>query len=117
MAAISSQRISETGLTPTLTVPESSSNTFTNSGNEFIMIQNNDGSTANTVTVTATTTDVDLPLYGDLTKSNASLSVAAETTAFIGPFPLGAYAGTDNAVTFTLTSTSNVKVAILTLED
>lgn len=115
MALIDTQQIKEAGIIPTLTTPGSTSNTFTNSGKEIIMIKNS-AAESNTVTITATTTSVDIPAFGDLTKSNASLVVTAGSSGFIGPFPLGSYEGTDSAVTFTLSSISSVEIAILTLE-
>ena len=112
MALISSQRISETGITPTLTTIETAANTFTNSGFEFILIKNS--GEANQITITATTTEVDIQGFGDLTKSNAVLSIGAGATSFIGPFPLGAFQGTDSAVTFTFSNVDGIQVAILT---
>ena len=112
MALINSQSIIEAGLTPTLTSLEATSNTFTNGGNEFIMVQNESGGNA-TITITATTTSVDNEIYGDLAKENAIHIIANGKTAFIGTFPVSAYNGTDGICTFTLSTTSSIKVAIL----
>tara|TARA_R100001594_G_scaffold126050_1_gene163170 strand:- start:928 stop:1275 length:348 start_codon:yes stop_codon:yes gene_type:complete len=114
MALIDSQTIVEGGLTPTLTTPAEVTNTFTNGGTEFILIENSSGSSI-TCTVTTRVTTVENPLYGDLTKSNASTTIEAGATAFMGTFSMTAYNGDDSVVSFTLSSISSIKVAILTL--
>lgn len=112
MALINSQSISENGKVPTLTIPSSTTNTFNNGGNEFILIQNSSSESIN-ITVTTVTTSVVSPLYGDLQKNNATLSIAAGQIGTIGTFPVSAYNGTDGIVSFTLTAITNVKIAIL----
>ena len=111
MALISSQSIVEEGLAVTLTALAATSNTFTNSGKEFIYIENGGGDV--TLTVVTQVTSVDDELYGELTKGDSVKTVAAGTIAMVGPFPVTPYNGTDSAVTFTVTSTTSVNVAIL----
>ena len=112
MALISSQSIVEEGLAVTLTALAATSNTFTNSGKEFIYIENGGGGDV-TLTVVTQVTSVDNELYGELTKGNSVVLVGAGTIAMVGPFPVTPYNGTDAAVTFTVTSTTSVNVAIL----
>ena len=112
MALINSQSIIEGGLIPVKSTLASTTNTFNNGGNEFILIENS--SEANVVIqVIALTTSVESPLYGDLEKSNATLLIPAGNTATIGTFPVSAYNGNDGIVTFTLTAITGVKIAIL----
>ena len=112
MALINSQSIIEGGLIPTMSTLASTTNTFNNGGNEFILIENSSEADV-TITVTALTTTVESPLYGDLVKSNATLLIPRGTTGTIGTFPISAYNGTDGIVTFTLTAITSVKIAIL----
>ena len=112
MALISSQSIVEEGLAVTLTALAATSNTFTNSGKEFIYIENGGGGDV-TLTVVTEVTSVENELYGELTKGNSVQTVAGGTIAMVGPFPVTPYNGTDSAVTFTVTSTTSVNVAIL----
>ena len=112
MALILSQSIVETGLQPTLTAPAEVTNTFTNGGNEFILIKNSGGGSI-TCTVTTRVTTVENNLYGDLTKSNAAKTIEAGAIALMGTFPTTAYNGTDSEVSFTLSTTTSVEVAIL----
>jgi len=116
MALINSQTIIEGGITPTLTDLSAGSltNTFSNSGKEFIYIEN--GSSASiTLTVTTVVTSVENPIYGDLTKSNAVVTINRNTSAMAGTFAVSSYNGTDSAVSFTVSSRTSVKVAILTI--
>jgi len=112
MALISSQSIIEEGLAVSLTALAATSNTFTNSGKEFIYIENDGGGDV-TITVVTEVTSVENELYGELTKSNVELLVGGGTSAMLGTFPVTPYNGTDSAVTFTVTSTTSVNVAIL----
>ena len=101
MASLISQQITESGIVPTTTVL-GEENTFTNTGLEFIYYTNSSGDTK-TITVTAEVTSIDSPLYGEITKSNATQAVADGETAYIGPFPPEAYNDTDQLVTFAIT--------------
>lgn len=112
MALIASQSIVEDGLTVTLTAPGTVTNTFTNTGKEFILIENSSGGEV-TVTVTTVVTSVENNQYGILAKANAVKGVAATSTGLIGTFPVTPYNGADSAVSFTLNTTTDVKVAIL----
>jgi hypothetical protein len=116
MALINSQTIIEGGITPTLTdlTAGALTNTFSNSGKEFIYIENG-GSAAITLTVTTIVTSVENPIYGDLTKSNAVVTILRNTSAMAGTFAVSSYNGTDSAVSFTVSDRTSVKVAILTI--
>lgn len=114
MALINSQSIIEGGLIPIMSTLASNTNTFNNGGNEFILIENSNEASI-TITVTTLTTSVESPLYGELEKSNATLSIASGKTATIGTFPVASYNGDDGIVTFTITAITNVKIAILYL--
>ena len=94
MALINSQTIIEGGITPTLTDLSAGAltNTFSNSGKEFIYIENGSGGS---ITLTVTT------------KNGAS--------AMAGTFAVSSYNGTDSAVSFTVSARTSVKVAILTI--
>lgn len=114
MALINSQSIIEGGITPTLTDLSAGdlTNTFTNSGKEFIYIENGSGGSID-LTVTTIVTSVENPIYGDLTKSNAVVTIENGATAMAGTFAVSSYNGTDSAVSFTVSSRTSVNVAIL----
>jgi hypothetical protein len=112
MALINSQSITEAGLSVTLTTPGAVTNTFTNTGKEFILIENS-GEASVTCTVTTVVTSVDSPQYGTLTKSSSVETVEGNTTSLMGTFSVTAYNGDDSAVSFTLSSTTDIKIAIL----
>tara|TARA_R110000782_G_scaffold195872_1_gene285306 strand:+ start:43 stop:390 length:348 start_codon:yes stop_codon:yes gene_type:complete len=114
MALINSQAIPEGGLIATKSTLSSNTNTFNNGGNEFILIENSSDATT-VITVTALTTSVESPLYGDLEKSNATLSISPGETGTIGTFPVSAYNGDDGIVSFSLTAIEGIKIAILYL--
>ena len=116
MATVVTQTISEDGIIPSLTTLDAS-NTFTNTGREFIFYTN-ESAGAKTITVTAVVSTLDLPTYGDVTKADATLSVAAGETAMIGPFPTLAYNAAESAVTFAITpyvAETRDSAAIMTL--
>tara|TARA_R100000655_G_scaffold102250_1_gene147963 strand:+ start:1055 stop:1399 length:345 start_codon:yes stop_codon:yes gene_type:complete len=102
MATLTSQRISEAGLVPTLTTLDSS-NKFTNTGREFILYTNATAA-SKTLTVTAQVTSIDSPIYGDITKADSVKVVTAGQTVLIGPFPPDAYSDTNGEVTFAITT-------------
>jgi hypothetical protein len=116
MALINSQSIIEAGITPTLTDLSAGAltNTFSNSGKEFIYIENGSGGSI-TLTVTTVVTSVENPIYGDLTKSNTVVTIADGANAMAGTFAVSSYNGTDSAVSFTVSARTSVKVAILTI--
>ena len=102
MASLISQQITESGIIPTTTVL-TASNTFTNTGRQFIYYKNASGE-SKTITVTTQVTSIDSPLFGDTTKANATQVVANGEIAYIGPFPVEAYNDTDQLVTFAITA-------------
>tara|TARA_R110000851_G_scaffold30062_4_gene82179 strand:+ start:1660 stop:2010 length:351 start_codon:yes stop_codon:yes gene_type:complete len=113
MALITSQNISETGIIPTLTAAAASA-TFENSGSEFLMIHNDSGLSTVVECVTQVTS-IDLARYGEVTKANASLTLATQTIGYIGPFPPASYNDEDGIATVTVSVTDNIRVAVLTI--
>lgn len=115
MATISSQQITEAGLVPTLTTLTESDD-FVNTGKEFIFYRNSSGE-SKTITVTAQVTSVNSPIFGTLTKSNASKVVTNGQTVMIGPFEPSAFNDSDQKCTFAITpfSEGTDSVAILYL--
>ena len=103
MATIVSQRIIEEGLIPTLSTLSAESNNFMNDGKSFIYYANSSGS-SKTITITSQITTIDNPMYGDLTKTNATKTVANGETVLIGPFPVSAYNDSEGLTTFAITS-------------
>lgn len=102
MATLNSQQIIEDGVVPTMTTLDAS-NTFVNTGKEFILYKNTTAS-SKTMTITAQVTSIDSPIYGDITKSDAVKVVTAGQTILIGPFPPEAFNDTSGNVTFAVTA-------------
>jgi len=115
MAHITTQEITDAGITITTTTLESESNTFTCTGREFIYITLAEGEDV-TLTVKAQQTSVDSQVYGTLTKKDASMDVSINDKDFIGPFPVGAFADLDGNATFTVSSMDGVSVAVLSCD-
>jgi len=115
MALISIQNIIEDGLVVTLTALAATDNTFTNSGTEFMYIENASGGDVTLTVDTIITTTIENNIYGDLVKENAVTAIAAGKIVMIGPFPVTAYNGADSLVDFSVTAFSSVNVAILNI--
>ena len=114
MATLNSERITEAGLVPTKTSLDASNN-FLNTGYQFIFFQNSSG-VSKTITVTTQVTDIDSPLYGNITKTNSVKVVANGENCMIGPFTVDAYNDNDGLTTFAITPFSATdEVAILYL--
>jgi|TARA_R110002096_G_scaffold114575_1_gene248475 hypothetical protein len=116
MALIATQLITDAGVTTTWQVLATTSNTFTNSGKEFIGIKMAAEASDVTVTVTTQVTEVETTEFGTLTKSNSSKAVGGGDIIFIGPFPVGAFATAEGVTTFTVSSTTNVTAAVFSYE-
>lgn len=102
MAVISSTQILEAGIIVSTTTIEAS-NTFSNTGSQFIYFKNTSGVSKN-INVTVQTTAIDSPLYGNLTKTTPTTkSVANGETCLMGPFPVEAYNDSSGNVTFGIT--------------
>jgi len=102
MAVVNSTQILEAGIIITET-SIGTTNTFANTGSQFIYFKNTSGSSRN-VNVSVQTTQVDSQIYGNLTKTNpTSKTVANGQTCLIGPFPTEAYNDNSGNVTFTVT--------------
>ena len=115
MGLITAQEISEAGVVVTYGAATADGDVVDNEGTIFLHLKNGGGSEM-TVTITAQTTSVDSPLYGALTKANASKAIAASTEVFIGPFQINAYNNTDEQIAITYSGVTSVTIAALYLE-
>lgn len=109
MAALTTQNISRTGITPTYTAV-SASDTFTPGANVFIHVKNGGGSPDTCVQVVAA---------GDppgLTISDNSVSVTNGQERMIGPFPAQFFADpTTGVCTVTHGFTTSVTIGVFNL--
>lgn len=76
-----------------------------------IIIRNDDASPKQ-VTVTAAFTAINDERYGELTRSNIVLSVAAGAVAVIPPVPVAFRAAADSKVALTYDAITSLKVAV-----
>ena len=106
MATITPIKIVEGGTAESLSACATGGDNFRNSGVEFLHIVNDHASVSYTISVTAQKTSVRHPSYGALTKANQTVTVAASTEAFMGPFRVSAFNDADDKtqVTYTVTS-------------
>ena len=116
MATLTPQKVIEDGQVETLTSASSAGDEFTNSGVEFIHIQNGHASAAYTVTVTAQVTNIHHQQFGKVTKSNVAKSVAAGQDCFFGPFKQSSFNDPNNKVQITYSGVTTLKVAVLYLD-
>ena len=107
MGTIAARKIVEGGTAESLTTCATGGDEFLNSGVEFLHIVNDHASVQYTVSVTAQTTSIRHPSYGALTKANQTVSVAAGSEAFMGPFRQNAFNDANNKVQVTYTVTSD----------
>ena len=112
MAELTVQQITETGAAATYVAATAEGDTADNNGNMFLHIKNGGGG-AITATITALTTSVDSGVYGDLTKANATIEVAAETEAFIGGFAPAAFNDGNGEIAITYSGVTSVTIAAL----
>ena len=111
MALIDIQLIDDTGLIRVLDAAVDLSNTWDNSGKEFIaVLYSGDGEL--TITVNATISTVETQSYGTLAKNDVVYTLGTNDTLFIGPFPIGAFSDTDGTASFTFSTITGTKVGI-----
>ena len=115
MATLTIQTISESGINDvSYEAVAGGGDVVANNGNVFLQLKNGSES-AITVTITAQVTSVENSIYGDLTKSNASISVPAAGAAFIGPFQVAAYNNSDSQIAITYSASTSLTIAALQL--
>ena len=113
MAEVTIQQITETGGSVTYSAATSGDGDVAdNGGSTFLHIKNGGGGSI-TATITAQTTSIDSSIYGDLTKANASIAVAAEGEAFIGPFKPSAFNDSNGQIAITYSGVTSVTIAAL----
>ena len=142
MATITAQKITETGLSSSMSTCAAAGDEFTNTGIEFVRIQNHHASNAYTIKVNVQTPSVKHPTYGTLTKLDIYKSVSSPggsagdgaNDIIIGPFKQGSYNNNNNkvminykigshanATDFTagtnISGTHNLKIEVLYLEN
>ena len=112
MAALTIQKVAESGLTASY-ASVTASDTVVNNGNIFIHVKNGGGGST-TVTITAQKTKADNSSFGKLTKSNATKAIASGAEAFIGPFS-PAFNNSSGNIVITYSVTTSVTIAALEL--
>ena len=112
MAELTVQQITESGGAATYVAATADGDVADNNGNLFLHIKNGGGSEI-TVTITAQTTSVESGAYGELTKANASVAIAASGEAFIGGFAPAAFNDGDSEIAITYSAVTSVTIAAL----
>ena len=111
MATLSANKITDSGFSSSLATCSPTGDEFSNTGVEFIRIQNGHATAAYTVKITAATTSVKHPSYGNLTKSDIYKSVSSpgSTSAndiILGPFKQNAFNDLNDKVQITYCATA-----------
>jgi len=92
MATITAAKITEAGLTSSLSTCTASGDDFINTGIEFIRIQNTHASATYSIKIEAQTTTYKNAQYGILNRNHIYKTVAAATnSAYFGPFKPGSF--------------------------
>ncbi|MBC8266371.1 MAG: hypothetical protein H8E84_05335 [Flavobacteriales bacterium] len=112
MAELTIQQLTEDGSSVTYSTAASGGDTADNGGTTFLHIKNGGGSEI-TATITAQTTSVDNSIYGELTKANASIAIAASGEAFIGPFKPAAFNDGNSELVITYSGVESLTIAAL----
>lgn len=112
MAELTLQQITEAGGSVTYSAAAEAGDTADNGGSTFLNIKNGGGSEV-TITIAAQTTSVDSSIYGDLTKANATVTIAGSEEAFIGPFKPSAFNDSDGEIVITYSAVTSVTIAAL----
>lgn len=86
-------------------------------GDTFVLLENQSGTDAATVTFTAQETSKDVGGYGPLTKSDLAVALALGEMKIVGPFPKRAWNDLSGDIIFAITGTgaSSVKVKAMKL--
>ena len=104
MATISASKITDLGLSSSMTTCSTGGDNFVNTGIEFIRVQNAHASQDYTVKVTVQSQSYKHPVYGNLTKNHVYKSIASVTSGLgsnsviIGPFKQKAFNTSSNLV-------------------
>ena len=115
MANLIPQKINDFGVISTLEAATAAGDEFTNSGVEFLHVENGH-SGALTVTITVQVTNIHHNQFGTVTKSNVVKVIGAGNDAFIGPFKQAAFNDANNMVQITYSAVTSLKVAVLYLD-
>lgn len=99
MAELTVQDIDRSGLDVSLTAAEAGGDTFTQAAPDVFLYVDNGDASSKQVTVTAENSSKEVPNWGELSASDAVVSIPAGEFRLIGPFPLGPYTGTP-AITY-----------------
>tara|TARA_R110000744_G_C19109381_1_gene534536 strand:+ start:132 stop:551 length:420 start_codon:yes stop_codon:yes gene_type:complete len=111
MATLTANKILDSGFSSSMATCTSAGDEFSNTGVEFIRIQNGHASVAYTVKIVAATTTVKHPSYGNLTKSDIYKSVSSSGSTnsndiILGPFKQGAFNDVNNKVQISYCATA-----------
>ena len=103
MATLTPVKIIESGIASSMSTCSTGSggDDFTNTGIEFVRIQNTHATVAYSIKVQVQTTSIQHPQYGALTKSDTYNAIASPGSSgansiIIGPFKQGAYNNTND---------------------
>ena len=110
MATISVQTITESGITPTFASATADGDVMDNDGSTFLLVKNG-GESSITITITAQVTSVKTQLFGETTKSNATLAIAAGAEGMIGPFSPSAFNTDNSQISITYSGVTSVTIA------
>ena len=98
MATFIPRKITETGVSESLTDCNTGGDNFYNSGTEFIKIVNDHASNHYKITFTPDTTSVKTTMHGTMTKSATVIQVDNGEEAIVGPFKPNIWNDTNNKV-------------------
>jgi hypothetical protein len=116
MATLTKQTFDEAGNDLTMASAAAGGDQFANpNGTAFLVIHNGDTSSKD-VTVTAQNTSFEDDVYGDAVKQDQTLTVAAGSTAVMGPFPKRAFNDGSGNVQVTYSAVTSVEIAVVEID-
>ena len=113
MADLTIQEIVEAGLAATYASAAAGGDTVLNVDGNLVLHVKNGDTASKTVTVTVQRTSRKVADFGEMSKSDAQVSIPAGEDRFIGPFPRGAFNDGAGKVRIGYSGTTGVEIAAL----
>ena len=112
MATLTVKKLTEAGDTVSLVAAAAGGDQYKNAFHTFLYVDNQDAASTN-VTITVQTATVDINGFGNLTKADKVVSIAAGVTVCIGPLP-SAFNDASGYVQVSYTAATGMTVSAIT---
>jgi hypothetical protein len=113
MATLTIQSVTEAGSTPTYAAVAAGGDVVENRRGDTVLVVVNGSGGNLTVTITAQNTTADNPIYGAVTKADATVVIANGATGMIGPFRNQAFNNSSGQIAIGYSTDTSVTIACL----